>query len=148
MTDASPADPNEMNPFRDLGGEAGVRALVDDFYDRMHTSPAASLIRSMHAEDLNKMRERLSLFLCGWLGGPPLHTERYGPLCMHTAHAPFPIGIEARDQWMVCMEAALEQREIEDALREALVAAFARLADMLRNQPEDVAIDTHSKDGA
>ena len=37
MTDASPADPTEMNPFRDLGGEAGVRALVDDFYDRMHT---------------------------------------------------------------------------------------------------------------
>jgi truncated hemoglobin YjbI len=46
------------------------------------------------------------------------------------------------------MEAALEQREIEDALRKALVAAFARLADMLRNQPEDVAIDTNSKGSA
>ena len=125
-----------LDPYRDLGGEAGVRALVDRFYDRMETSPEAALIRSMHDPDLSKMRERLALFLCGWLGGPQLHTERYGPFCMGSAHAPFPIGVEARDAWVDCMKAALEEAKIGDELRIALISAFARTADMLRNQPE------------
>jgi hemoglobin len=125
-----------MDPYRDLGGEAGVRRLVECFYDRMESSPEAELIRSMHAPDLGEMRERLSLFLCGWLGGPQLHTERYGPLCMRSAHAPFPIGSEASDQWVACMTDALEGAEIDDELRAALVAAFARTASMLINRSD------------
>jgi hemoglobin len=126
-----------MDPYRELGGEAGVRALVDRFYDRMVSDPEAALIREMHDADLTKMRERLALFLCGWLGGPPLYTERYGHLCMRTAHDPFPIGIEARDQWMACMEHALAEAELPSELHDALIAAFTRVCEMLRNLPED-----------
>ncbi|MBW2424165.1 MAG: group II truncated hemoglobin [Deltaproteobacteria bacterium] len=126
-----------MDPYRELGGEAGVRALVDRFYDRMVSDPEAALIREMHAADLRKMRERLALFLCGWLGGPPLYDERFGHLCMRTAHEPFPIGIEARDQWMSCMEHALAEAELPVELQDALIAAFTRVCEMLRNLPED-----------
>ena len=123
-----------MNPFEEIGAEAGVRALVDRFYERMDTAPDASVIRQMHKADLSEMRERLSLFLCGWLGGPQLHFERHGPLCMHTAHAPFPIDSKASNAWEQCMVRALRDSTLEDHTREALGAAFGRTAEMLVNQ--------------
>ena len=125
-----------MNPYRELGGEAGVRRLVDHFYDRMDESPQAREIRAMHRDELTEMRERLALFLCGWLGGPPLHAQRYGPICMRSAHAPFPIDSNACDQWIACMGDALQEAAIDDKLRDALLGAFARMADMLRNRAD------------
>ncbi|MBW2270527.1 MAG: group II truncated hemoglobin [Deltaproteobacteria bacterium] len=122
-----------MIPYDELGGEPGVRKLVNRFYDLMDELPEVATIRAMHLADLSKMRERLSLFLCGWLGGPPLHLERYGPSCMNTAHAPFPIDQAAADQWMVCMRQVLQETEIDDEVRDALVEAFTRMADALRN---------------
>ena len=122
-----------LDPYRELGGEAGVRELVDRFYDQMEFRSEAGAIRSLHAEDLADMRERLALFLCGWLGGPPLHTQRYGPLCMRTAHAPFPIDADASAQWMACMVEAFEEVPVRDELRAALAEAFTRTAEMLRN---------------
>lgn len=113
-----------------------MRALVDRFYDRMDDSPAAAGIRAMHKADLGEMRERLTLYLCGWLGGPQLHTERYGPICIRSAHAPFPIDADARDQWTACMCHALAGARIDDELRHALEAAFERMAEMLRNRDE------------
>ncbi|MBJ19624.1 MAG: group II truncated hemoglobin [bacterium] len=117
-----------------MGGEAGVRALVDRFYERMDTAPDAAVIRKMHKQDLSEMRERLSLFLCGWLGGPRLHFERYGSLCMRTAHAPFPIDREASDAWKKCMVDALRDATLGEATREALSTAFGHTAEMLVNR--------------
>src|SRR5699024_6244545 len=61
-------------PFDLLGGEEGVRRLVDRFYDLMDELPEAETIRAMHAEDLALIRDKLATFLMGWLGGP----RRYG----------------------------------------------------------------------
>ena len=127
-------DAVEFDPFRELGGEAGIRALVERFYDRMESQPAAATIRGMHAKDLGGMRDRLTLFLCGWLGGPPLYAERYGPICIRSAHAPFAIDADASEQWVACMEDALAHAPVREELRAALVSAFARTADMLRNE--------------
>ena len=129
-------EPDPGNPYLALGEEAGVRSLVDRFYDRMDELPEARAIRDMHATDLAPMRERLTLFLCGWLGGPPLHTERYGPTCIRSAHAPFAIDGDARDQWMSCMSDALRESPLDVELRDAVEAAFTRMAEMLRNQEE------------
>ena len=123
-----------MNPFEELGGETGVRALVDRFYDRMDSAPYAAVIREMHQADLGEMRERLALFLCGWLGGPQLHFEKYGRFCMRSAHTPFPIDSEASDAWVRCMREALREAPLEEAMRDALTDAFARTAGMLVNR--------------
>jgi len=122
-----------MNPFEELGGEAGVRTLVDRFYENMDSAADAAVIREMHQPDLGEMRERLSLFLCGWLGGPQLHFERYGSFCMRTAHAPFPIDAAARDAWVGCMLEALRASPLEESTRDALTEAFGRTAAMLVN---------------
>ncbi len=137
------ADP--LNPYKELGGEMGVRALVDRFYDLMDTSTGAAAIRAMHQPDLAEMRERLSLFLCGWLGGPQLHTDRYGPICMRTVHAPFEIDARTGDAWSRCMSDALEDCALGETTRDALRTAFTRTASMLVNAKRPEALKPQAR---
>jgi hypothetical protein len=51
---------NELNSLYDLiGGETGVRTLVERFYDIMDSSPEAKDIRALHAASLTQSREKL-----------------------------------------------------------------------------------------
>lgn len=125
--------PEAETPFDQFGGAEAVRALVDRFYDLMDTDPAYAGIRSLHAASLSGSREKLYMFLCGWLGGPPLYIERFGHPRLRARHLPFPIGVSERDQWLSCMYRALSEASIDDALRRHLEGAFARTADHMRN---------------
>lgn len=125
------------NPHYDrIGGEAKVRELVDRFYDLMDNLPQAQPLRAMHARDLRVSREKLFMFLSGWLGGPQLYIEKYGHPRLRQRHMPFAVDVAARDQWMQCMIQAMEDVGIEESLREELKAAFYKTADFMRNQPE------------
>ncbi len=123
------------NPhYEAIGGEAAVRRLVERFYELMDTRPQARVIRAMHPADLTHSKERLFMFLSGWLGGPPLYAERHGPPRLRRDHAKFPIDEAARDAWMACMTQALDEQVADAKLRDQLVAAFFKTADFLRNQ--------------
>ncbi len=117
-----------------LGGAAGVRALVDRFYDLMHTLPEAAIIRQLHPQDLDGSREKLFKFLSGWLGGPPLFEQEYGHPRLRARHLPFTIGTEERDAWMRCMTQALEECVADPTLRTHLLGALFRTADHMRNK--------------
>lgn len=127
-------EPTPITPYRQLGGEAAVRELVDRFYDYMDRLPEVAGIRALHAESLRASREKLFLFLSGWLGGPSLYVEKYGHPRLRARHLPFPIGTAERDQWMLCMKRALADMPIEAVLAEQLIEAFARTADHMRNR--------------
>jgi hemoglobin len=116
-----------------LGGEAGIQAIVDTFYDVMEAEPAFANIRSMHKADLSPMRLSLFEFLSGWLGGPSLFIQRHGSPCLTEAHAPFTIGPGARDLWLGCMERALAKADVPQRYRDALMPAFGGMADQMRN---------------
>lgn len=137
-----PTQPNPVisvvpNPhYQKIGGEAGLRQLVDRFYQLMDSLPVASEIRSMHPEDLTQAKERLFMFLSGWMGGPPLYTERLGPPRLRQSHHGFPIGVQARDAWMTCMKQALSEQVGDPAFCAEITASFFRTADFLRNQSE------------
>jgi hemoglobin len=122
-------------PCDRLGGEAGVRRLVDRFYDLMDTLAEAAPIRAMHPADLASSREKLALFLTGYLGGPPRYVERYGHPRLRARHLPFAIDEAARDQWMLCMNRALDELVPDGLLRLQLSSSLARVADHMRNQP-------------
>lgn len=124
-----------MTHFERIGGEEGVRRLVDRFYDLMDSLPEAREIRALHPESLDGSRDKLWWFLTGWLGGPPRYVERFGHPRLRARHLPFPIGERERDQWMLCMTRALEETVADVELRTFLRDALARLADHMRNQP-------------
>ena len=123
-------------PYDHLGGDAGVRALVERFYDLMDLEPAYVDLRKVHAPSLDHAREKLYLFLSGWLGGPPLYVEKHGHPRLRARHLPFPIGTSERDQWMTCMARAMEEEGIAPELQSLLAAALARTADHMRNRPD------------
>lgn len=96
--------------FKAAGGLEGIRKLVDDFYHEMDVLPEAAIIRAMHKPDLDESRDKLTLFLCGWLGGPRLYHEKYGSINIPKSHMHFPIGEAERDAWLLCMERAIAKQ--------------------------------------
>ena len=122
-------------PFERLGGETGVRALVDRFYDLMDLEPAAAGIRALHPASLEGSRDKLFWFLCGWLGGPNHYIERFGHPRLRARHLPYAIGIAERDQWLACMAQALDDCGADPGLKASLMAALFQTADWMRNRP-------------
>lgn len=128
----SPPSPH----YEQLGGDAGVRALVDRFYDLMDSAPEAVHVRALHAASLKRSREKLYLYLTGWTGGPPLYEQQFGHPRLRARHLPFAIGARERDEWLWCMERAMDEHEMPDELRELLRQKLRQLADHMRNQAE------------
>jgi hemoglobin len=123
--------------FEVLGGESGVRALVDAFYDRMDREPAYAGIRALHPADLAGSRDKLFWFLCGWSGGPEHYVQRFGHPRLRARHLPFVIRSAERDQWLRCMRQAMQDRALDESLQTRLAAAFAQTADWMRNHPDE-----------
>jgi len=128
MTAADPA------PYELMGGEAKVRELVTRFYDLMEADAGFAGIRALHQRDLSQAREKLYLFLSGWLGGPPLYAERYGRPMLRARHLPFAIGAPERDLWLECMNRAMVDVGLEAPIRHSLHQAFFKTADWMRNR--------------
>jgi hemoglobin len=120
--------------FDMLGGETGIRELVDQFYDRMDLEPEYALLRSLHPDSLDDSRNKLHWFLCGWSGGPDLYIERFGHPRLRARHMPYSIGIAERDQWMACMIKAMQACELAEPLQQQLAASFHGTADWMRNR--------------
>jgi hemoglobin len=121
--------------YERVGGEEMVRRLVDRFYDLMDQQQDFGGIRELHAKNLKGSRDKLFLFLSGWLGGPQLYIEKYGHPRLRQRHLPFAIGESERDQWMNCMIQAMQDVGLDERLREELIRAFWKTADFMRNQP-------------
>jgi hemoglobin len=129
------AEPTGPTPFEMMGGEAQVRALVDRFYDLMDLEPAYAALRQVHHESLDKARDKLFWFLCGWLGGPQHYVERFGHPRLRARHLPFVIGIKERDQWLACMAQAMREEQVDETLAQRLAESFFNTADWMRNTP-------------
>lgn len=120
--------------FQAAGGERGIRALVDRFYLEMDSLPEARRVREMHAEDLTEVKDKLARFLCGWLGGPRLFQDKYGPISIPLVHQVFPIGPAERDAWLRCMKIAVAAQPYDNAFKIYLMAQLAIPAERVRNR--------------
>ncbi|TDG11986.1 globin [Seongchinamella unica] len=131
-------------PYQILG-EDGIRELTSAFYDIMDELPEAANLRAMHAADLTPMKEKLAEYLTGWMGGPPRYADKYGTVCMTEPHEPYHIGPEERDQWLLCMDKALERIEASEELVEMLRIPLFRIADAVRNRegPNAASVDSN-----
>ena len=119
-----------------IGGAESIRQLVDRFYDLMELEPTYAVIRQMHPADLRTSRDKLYLFLTGWMGGPELYQEKYGHPKLRARHLPFPIGSIERNQWLDCMQRAMDEVAIDAPLKERLHESFFATADWMRNKSD------------
>lgn len=129
-------DTSTATPYAMLGGEPGVRALAQAFYEAMDALPQAQTIRAMHGASLEEIQEKLFEYLSGWLGGPRLYDQKYGSVCIGHAHAPYAIGRAERDQWLACMEVALQRVQASEPVRALLRAPMYRMANAMRTRDD------------
>lgn len=123
----------QQTAYEIIGGEQAVKILVERFYYYMATLPEAADVRAMHAADLTAAKQKLFKFLSGWLGGPDLFIREYGHPRLRMRHFPFTIGKAERDQWLLCMNLALNEQSMETGFRDSLNKAFAELATHMIN---------------
>lgn len=123
-----------MTSYERIGGDTVIRALVDRFYELMDELPEAYATRKLHPADLTESANKLFDFLSGWLGGPQRYVEKHGHPMLRRRHMPYAIGPEERDQWLMCMQMALEETVTDASLRKTLYTQFTQLGEHMRNQ--------------
>ena len=119
-----------------VGGMPFFEDLVDAFYEGVATD---EVLLPMYPEqpDLTGARNRLTLFLAQFWGGPATYSEERGHPRLRMRHLPFHIGPLERDHWLLHMVGAVEQvcerRGVPDGVAEELLAYFVPAAEHLRN---------------
>lgn len=126
----------QTTPYELIGGKTAILNLVERFYFFMDSLPEASEVRGIHAADLAAAHDKLFKFLSGWLGGPDLFIQEYGHPRLRQRHIAFAIDEVARDQWMLCMNKALNETTMDANLRENLSQALQQLATHMINRDE------------
>lgn len=119
-----------------LGGELGIRALVDRFYDVMDVDQDLTVLRAVHGQSLDQARDKLFWYLCGYFGGPQLYIERFGHPRLRARHLPYSIGIKERDQWLLCMARAMQDLGYPTERSDRLLEIFFGVADWMRNRDD------------
>ena len=119
--------------YEAVGGMAFFEGLVDRFYEGMASDPV--LLRLYpEPEDLAPARHRLTLFLAQYWGGPSAYNDERGHPRLRMRHAPFAIGPEERDHWLVAMRAAIASMDPPEPVAQALHEYFDMAAESMRNQ--------------
>lgn len=124
----------ELSLYERIGGEPGLRSLVERFYAIIDSAPEAAQLRALHPKSLRQSREKFFMFLSGWSGGPQLYEEKFGHPRLRMRHMPFSIGMVERDQWVWCMNKALDESKLDPRVVEYLKARFTETANFLRNR--------------
>jgi hemoglobin len=116
-----------------VGGEQTFRRLVDAFYAGVAEDP---VLRELYPEDdLGPAAERLRMFLIQYWGGPSTYSQQRGHPRLRMRHAPFPIGVAARDAWLRRMRAALDSLDLAPEHERQLWDYLTSAAESLRNIP-------------
>lgn len=122
--------------YEAIGGDQAVRALTRRFYALMDSLPEAARCRAVHPPDLSGSEEKLYEYLTGWLGGPPLYTDKRGHPMLRRRHFAAPIGPAERDEWLLCFTRALDETIAGDGLRRIILEPVTRLAHHMQNREQ------------
>ncbi|MCF3643126.1 group II truncated hemoglobin [Rhizobium sp. TRM95111] len=134
MSDATEPSGETITLYQAIGGDAGVRRLTARFYELMDTLPEAANCRAIHPPSLAESEEKLYEYLSGWLGGPPLYTEKRGHPMLRRRHFAAGIGPKERDEWLFCFNRALDETIESAGLRAVIREPVTRLAFHMQNQ--------------
>jgi len=136
IKDSVMTDAQTETLYNAIGGDGTVRALTHRFYELMDTLPQAARCRAVHPADLSGSEEKFYEYLTGWLGGPPLYTDKRGHPRLRSRHFSAAIGSQERDEWLLCFTQALEETVSHPQLRSIILEPVTRLAHHMQNKDE------------
>ncbi|WP_227871370.1 group II truncated hemoglobin [Novimethylophilus kurashikiensis] len=124
------------NLYNLVGGENGIRRLVETFYDIVEQHPEGEPVSVLHLRGHGIAHSRVEQFnfLSGFLGGPNLYAEKYGHSNVRTMHEHVEINAKAKDAWLVCMDMAIDEVGLGPDVKSKLMANFTVVAELLVNR--------------
>ena len=125
----------QISPYAALGGEAMVRALVARVYVLMDILPEAAACRAVHPPSLVRAEEKLFEYLTGWLGGPPLYTDKYGHPRLRSRHFVAPIGAAEVEGWLLCFHQAWNEIVPPSLVADSILEKIDGLGWHMANKP-------------
>ena len=120
--------------YEAIGGESKIEELVEAFYKRVAKHPE---LIPIFPDDFTEVARKQKQFLTQFFGGPPLYIQEHGHPMMRKRHLRFPITPTRRDAWLSCMEAALDEAEIDEPYRGAMFERLTLTANHMMNTPEE-----------
>ena len=125
---------SDVTLYERVGGTPFFVTLVERFYAGVAEDPEL-LALYPEPDDLGPARERLTLFLVQYWGGPTTYRDERGHPRLRLRHAPFAIGPLERDRWLVHMRAAIEEAAGDDPeVAGALHAYVTMAAEAMQNR--------------
>ena len=123
-----------MTLFDEVGGSQFFDRLVDRFYEGVATD---DVLLPLYPEqsDLSGAKERLTLFLQQYWGGPTTYSDERGHPRLRQRHFPFAIGERERDHWMMHMMAAVDELSPNDSVHSQLMEYMAMASIAMINSP-------------
>lgn len=122
-----------------IGGEQGLRKLIETFYDIVEFEDAGSSLHVLHRRGHGVAHSRIEQFdfMSGFLGGPRLYVTHHGHSDVRYMHEHVSIGPSDRDAWLNCMSMAIDRVGLSAELKVRLMQPFTRVANMLVNRHDD-----------
>lgn len=119
-----------------VGGEAGVRKLVEAFYDIVESEPDGHALHLLHLRGHGVAHSRIEQFnfLSGFFGGPKLYAQKWGHSNVREMHEHVEIDRAAKDAWLRCMVTAIDRVGLPADAKARLMAPFTRVATILVNK--------------
>ena len=123
-----------MSLFEEVGGSQFFDRLVERFYEGVATD---DVLLPLYPEqsDLSGAKERLTLFLQQYWGGPTTYSDERGHPRLRQRHFPFVIGELERDRWMVHMMAAVDELSPNESVHQQLAEYMAMASTAMINSP-------------
>ena len=123
-----------MTLFEEVGGSEFFDRLVERFYEGV-ASDDVLLPLYPEQSDLRGAKERLTLFLQQYWGGPTTYSDERGHPRLRQRHFPFVIGQLERDRWMVHMMAAVDELSPNDSVHRQLAEYMEMASTAMINSP-------------
>lgn len=129
--DASTERAAEQSIYQQLGAEK-FWDIARAFYGRVDKHER---MRPIFPADLQEPIRNQAEFLIQYFGGPQTYSDRKGHPRLRMRHAPFPIDVTMRNDWVDCMRGALLDAEIPAFIAAPMMAYFERTATFMMNKP-------------
>lgn len=123
---------DEVSLYQEVGGSDFFIELVNKFYEGVIND---EVIISLYPDrnDLEGAKERLSLFLMQYWGGPTTYSDERGHPRLRQRHFPFAIGERERDHWLMHMQGAIDAMPTSESVRTRLSEYMSNAAQHLVN---------------